>query len=106
MKRHLVESDEDTEPENISDTTDQLIWNGDLDNPNDSKKNCAVDRESDIEHDNSIEDLQCPERWDVSTTPNVPWLILPTRKSNRQGKKLFATVTGMEMCRNKAVKQK
>jgi len=36
IKRHPVESDENSAPESISDTDDWLNWNGDLDNPTDS----------------------------------------------------------------------
>jgi len=62
INRHPVESDKDCTPESISDRDDWLNWNGDLDNPNASKEDCAVDDESDIEHNNGIEDLECPEQ--------------------------------------------
>jgi len=81
INRHPVKSDEDGAPESISDTEGWLHWNGDLDNPNDSKEDWASDVESDIEPDNSIEDPQCPEQRDVSASPNVPGMIRPTRKS-------------------------
>jgi len=83
INRHSVENDEVSAPSSISDTEDWLNWNGELDNPNDSEDNCVVDVESDLEQDNSIEDLESPEQRDVSTTPNVPGLIWPTRKSKR-----------------------
>jgi hypothetical protein len=56
-----VESDEDSAPETISDREDWLNWNGDVENPNDSKEDCAAADESDIEHNNAIEDAECPE---------------------------------------------
>jgi len=47
-------------PESISDTANWPSWNGDLDNPNDSKDNCAADDVSAIEQKNCIEHAQCP----------------------------------------------
>jgi len=61
INRHPVESDVDSAPESISDTEDWLNWNRDLDNPNDSEDHCAAADESDIEHNNGIEDPECPE---------------------------------------------
>ena len=68
----LVDSNENSAPEIISDTEDWLNWNRDLDNPNDSKEDCEADDESDLEPDKCIEDPECPEKWDVSITLNVP----------------------------------
>jgi len=61
INRHPVESDVDSAPESISDTEDWLNWNRDLDNPNDSEDDCAAADESDIQHNNGIEDPECPE---------------------------------------------
>jgi hypothetical protein len=72
INRHPVESDKDSAPESISDTEDWLNWNGDLGNPNDSKEDCAADNDSNIEHNNCIEDPECPEQLDVSAAPHVP----------------------------------
>jgi hypothetical protein len=47
---HPVESNNDSAPESISDTYDWLNWNGDFDNPNVSKDDCAADDKSDIGH--------------------------------------------------------
>jgi len=105
INRHPVESDQDSAPESISYTEDWLHWNGDWDNPNDSEDDCAADVKSDIEQDNSIEDPECREQWDVSTAANVPRLIPPTRKSQRQAEKVFMTVNAIEMRRNKRVKE-
>jgi len=77
IKRHPVQSDEESAPERISDTEDWHNWNRDMDNPNDSEDDCAEDIESDIEQDNSIEDPECPEQQDVIGEPNVPGLIRP-----------------------------
>jgi len=81
INSHPVERDEDCTPEVISDTDDWLNWNGDLDNPNGSEKDRAADDETNIEHNNCIEDRECPEQQDVSAGPNVPGLVRPRRKS-------------------------
>jgi len=104
--RHPVESDDDSPPESISDTDDWLNWNGDLDNPDDSEEDCAVDNESDIEHNNGIEDPECQEQQDVSAAPNVPGLVRPTRKSKRLAEKVLVTVNAVETWRNKGGKIK
>ena len=106
INRLPVESDEHCAPESISDTEDLLNWNGDMDNPYDSEQDCAADDESDIEHNNCIEDPECPEQQDVSATPNVPRLVRSTRKSKRQAEKLLMTVNAAEKRRNKGGKKK
>jgi len=105
INRHSVESDEDSAPESISDTNDWLNLNGDLDNPNDSEKDCAADNESDIEHNNGFEDSECAEWQDVSATPNVPELVRPTRMSKTQAEKELLTVTAVETRRNQGGKK-
>jgi len=105
INSHPVESDEDSAPGSISDTEDLLYWNGDLDNRNHNEDICAVDSESDIEQDKSIEDSEWPEQRNVSATPNVPRLIRPTWKSRRQAEKVLMTVNAIEMRRNKGVKK-
>jgi len=52
------------------------------------------------------EDLDCPELRDVSVAPNVPGLIRPTWKSQRQAETVFMAVSAIEMRRNKGVKKK
>jgi len=106
FNRHPVESDDDSATESISDTNDWFNWNGDLDNPIDSEEDCAVDDESDIEHKNGIEDPECPEQQDVSAAPNVPGLVRPTRKSNRQAEIVLVTVNAVETQRNEGGKYK
>jgi len=106
INRHPVESDDDSPPESISDTEDWLTWNGHLDNPNDSQEDCAAADESDIEHNNGIEDLECPEQQDVSAAPNVHGLVRPTQKSKRQAEKVLVTVNAVETRRNKGGKKK
>jgi len=106
IDHHPVESDEDCAPESISDTEDSLNWNGDLDNPYDSKGNCTADVESDIEQDNGVEDLECQEQQVVIAAPNVPGLIWPTGKSIRQAEKVLATVNAIETRRNMGVNKK
>jgi hypothetical protein len=104
--RYPVESDEDSAPGSISNTVDWLDWNGDLDNPNDSEEDCAADADSDIEHNHSIEDPECLDQQDVSAAQNVPRLVRPTRKSNRQAEKVLVTVNAIETRRNKGGKKK
>jgi len=103
---HPVESDKDSASESISDTNDWLNWNGDLDNPNDSEEDCAADNDSNIEHNNCVKDPECPEQQDVSTAPNVPGLVRPTRKSKRQAQKVLVMVNAVETRRNKGGKKK
>ena len=106
INRHPVESDKDSAPESISDTEDWLNWNGDLDNPNDSEEDCAVDDDSDIEHNNCIEDPKCPEQQDVSAAPNVPGLVRPTWKSKIQAEQVLMTVNAAGTRSNKGGKKK
>jgi len=106
INRHPVERDEDSAPERISDTEDWLNWNGDLDNPNDSEEDCPAAYESDIEHNNGIEDPECPEQQDVSAASNAPGLVRPTLKLNRQAEKVLVTVNAVETRRNKGGKKK
>jgi hypothetical protein len=78
-----------------------------LDSPNDSEEDdCAAADESDIEHNNGIEDPECPEQQDVNAAPNVPGLVWPTRKSMRQAEKVLVTVNAVEMQRNEGRKKK
>jgi hypothetical protein len=95
-----VESDNDSAPKNLSDTDDWLNWNGDLDNPNHSKEDCSADYVSDIEHNNHIEDPECPEQHDVSAALNVLGLVQPIRKSQREADNVLVTVNAAEMRRN------
>jgi len=106
INSHPVEIDDDSAPESISDTDEWLNWNGDLDNPNDSEDDCAVDDESDIGRNNGIEDSECSEQQDVSAAPNVPGLVRPTQKSKRQAEKVLVTVNAVETRRNKGGKKK
>ena len=79
-----MDSDEDIAPDSISDSVNWSNWNLDLDNPNLSEYNWDADDKSDLEQDNLIEDTETTAQQDVSTAPNVPGLIRPTRKSKRQ----------------------
>ena len=62
INRHSVESDQDSAPRSISDSYTCLNWNGDMDNSNDSEEDCATDDETNIEHNNGIEDKECREQ--------------------------------------------
>jgi len=77
-----------------------------LDNPNDSKYDCAAENESEIDHINGLDDPECPEQQDVIAAPNVSRLVQPIWKSMRQAEKVFVTVNAIEMRRNKGVKKK
>jgi len=105
MNHQPVDSDGYSTPETIADTDNWLNYNGDLDNPNDSKDNGAADIESDIEADNGIEDPECPEQPEVRTAPNVARLGWPTQKSTRQAEKVLVTVNAIETRRNQVVKK-
>jgi len=103
---HPDKTDEYSAPESISDPENGLNWNRGWDNLNDSADDCAAHVESDIEQHNGIENPECPEQRDVTGTPNVPWLIRPTRKSMRQAEKALVTVHGIETKSSKGVKKK
>ena len=85
---------------------DWLHCDGDLDTRNDSEDDRTAGVESDIEQDNTIEDPECPQQRDVSSTPNGPGLFRPTRKSKRQAGKVLMSVNAIEMRRNQGVKKK
>jgi hypothetical protein len=72
INRHPGESYEDSAFENVSDTEDWLKSNGHLDNPIDSEDDCAVDDESDMDQDNSIQHPESTKQREVSAAPNVP----------------------------------
>ena len=101
-----MQSDEDSAPERIFDTDHWPNWNGDIHNPNDSEENCTADDESDVEHNNDIEDPECAEQQDESASPNVPRLVLPIRKSNRKAEKVSVTANALETRRNNGGKKK
>jgi len=105
INRHPVESDQASAPASISDTDNWLNWNGNLDNPNDSKDDCAADYESNIEHNNGMEDPECPEQQDVSATPNIPGLVQATPKWKRQAELVLVIVNAVETRRNKGMKK-
>jgi len=100
INRDPVESDNHSAPDGLSDTDDWLNWNGDLDIPTNSEEDCAADNESDIEHNNRIEDPECQEQQDVSAALNVAGLVRPTGKSQRQAENVLVTFNAVEMCRN------
>jgi hypothetical protein len=81
IKSHPVESDEDSSPESISDTTKWLNWNCNMHNPHDCADDCSAEDEYDTEQNSGFEDLECPEQQDVNATPNFPPLVRPTWKS-------------------------
>jgi hypothetical protein len=74
--------------------------------PNDSEDDCAADNESETEHNNCIQDLECPEQQVLSASPNIPGLVQPTWKPKRQAEKVLVTVNTVETWRNKGGKKK
>jgi len=103
---HSSESDEDRAPESISDTDNWLDWNGDLDNPNDSDDDWEADNESQIELENTVEETETTEQWNVSSAPNLPRWIRPSRRSKKMVDKVSITVNTMETRRTKRIKTK
>jgi hypothetical protein len=101
-----VESDKESASESFSNSDDWLNYNGDLDNPYDSKEDGAADDDSDIEHNNCIKDQECPEQQDVSVTPNVPGLVWQTLKFKGQAEMVLQMVNAVETRRNKEGKKK
>jgi len=87
------------------DTKNWLNWNGDLDNPNDSKDNCVADVEADLDQDTAIEELECPEQQDLSAALYVPRMIRPTWKSNRHAERVMMMVNAMETRRSNGIKK-
>jgi hypothetical protein len=76
-----------------------------LNKPKDSEEDCAADDESNVEHNNCIQDLECPEQKDVSAAPNVHGLVHPRQKSKRQAKKVLVIVNAVETKRNEGWKK-
>jgi len=106
INRHPVESEDNCSSESISDTENWLNWNGDLHNPNDSKDNCAAVDESHIEHNNGIEDLECPVQQDVCAASSVSGLVRPSQRSKKVAEQLLVTVNAIETRRINGVKKK
>jgi len=105
IDRHPAETDVDNTPESVSDTENWLDWNGDLDNPNDSEDNWEADNESKMELNNGVRDSEPQEQRDVSSAPNVPVLISPTRGSKINAQNMLITVGTMETRRSKGMKK-
>ena len=106
INHHPAESDEHSSPETISDTKNWPNWNGNLDNPNNSKDDWKAANESYMELDNTSEDSETPEQRNVSTAPNVPGLIRPIQRLKKMVGKALMTVNIMEMTRNTGLKKK
>jgi hypothetical protein len=109
MKRIYLQplkSDEDSTPESILYTKYCLNWNGNLNNPTDSKDNCETDGKFDIELANVNKDAESPERGDKSTMPNVAGLIQPLRMSNRIAEKWLVAANAIQIMSNMGIKNK
>jgi len=96
IDHHPAEIDDNSAPESVSDTENLLNWNGDLDNPNESKDDCDADNKSDVELENCFEDPECPEQQDVHATPNIPGLIWPIWRSKNRTEEVLVTVNATE----------
>jgi hypothetical protein len=103
---HLADGDENRSLESISDSKNCLNRNGDLDNPNVSEDDWEADKVSDMELDNGREDSKTPAQRNGSTTPNVPRLIWPIRRTKKRVEKAFMTVNIMETRKNMVSKKK
>jgi hypothetical protein len=73
-----VASEKECTPDRISNTDDCVNCNPDYDIADETIYECAVDSESDMEQDNSIEDPESPEQRIVNGATIVPRLIRPT----------------------------
>jgi len=100
INQHPAESGQDSSAESLSNTENWLDWNGDIDNPYESKAALEADDESDVQQDNAMEDPDSPNKRDVSAAQNVPGLILQTRRSNKMAEKVLMTVNALETRRN------
>jgi len=88
------------------DAKNQLNWHGFLNYPNNCEDNWKADTESDIGLYNRIQDSATPEQQNVSATPNVPELIQPTPRSQKNLWKVLMTFNTIEMRSNRRIKKK
>lgn len=77
-----------------------------MDNLHDSEDNCEADIEYDIEQDNCIKDPEIPEQLHLSATPNVPEVILLTRKLEKEGKMALVMFNAIKTRRNERIKKR
>jgi len=103
---HPGENDEDSAHECIADTDIWLDLDGDQNNPDHSVDDCAVDVESEIEHNNENEDSESTAQQHVSATLNISELSWPTSKLDREGENVLLTVNVMKTWRNTGIKKK
>jgi len=96
MECDPAESDDESVPEGISHLENWLNWSCDLDNPNRSEDDCEADDRSDVELLNCFEHPEYLEQSNVCAAPNVPGLIRPTRRSQRQTEKRLVTVNATD----------
>jgi len=100
INHHPVGRDEDSGPEGMLDPETWLNWIGHLDNPNHTEDDSMADSESDIQHNNGIEYLDCPQRQDVSAALTGPGLVCPTPESKRHAGLVLPTLNAIETRRN------
>jgi len=106
IDHHPSESGKDSTLKMISDTENWLIWNGVLDNPNESEDDCEAPDQSDIQSGNGNTALESPEHRIVIIAQNVPGLNCPTWRSMKQAEKQLVTVSATETRRNKGNNKK
>jgi hypothetical protein len=104
INRHPVESDQGSSCRSISDTEHLRNSTGDFNNPNHREDDCAADDESDIEQINDFQNLECAERQDVCTAPNVPGMVPPIHKPQWHPAKVLVLGNAIEIRRNEGVK--
>jgi hypothetical protein len=72
-----------------------------LDNCNDNEDNWEVDNKSNVELDNSIQNIKCPEQWEDRAIPIVPGLVWPPQRYMKHPEQVLMTFNSMETWRNK-----
>ena len=101
-----MESAEDSFPACISDTENWVTWNGNLDNPNESKDDCEADDDWDIKLGRGIKPSESPVHRVVSAVQNLQGLISLARRTTMDAEKGLTTVSAMETRRNKEIQKK
>jgi len=90
----------------MSDTEKWLNWNGELNNPGESKDNREADDESNMELGTSIKSSERPQHQVLSAATNLVRLIRPTRRSMKQAEQGLITVSSTKTWRNMGNKKR
>jgi len=105
IHHQLANSDVDSALECISDPKDQLCWNGDLDDPIESKEEWEADDKTNAELIGPIEVPEYPEQRDVSAGQDVPGSIRPTRSIKQPADNVLMMVNEMGTRRNQGTRK-